>query len=277
MSCLHFEHASLHDNLHDRLSRPVLGSGMNPRKDTDYGLSELSTDELLNLVRSEKNKRKNRLRNQSRKRYRDRHKSGEIAGNPEPKPAKKKLPTYRYGGIEIRQIWMKSEARPHLVRQLNPELRVVMGLWSHTGLLTKQKVALSGCLDSGEFLELNRKLLNDYEFTSLDAVRHCMAHGLPTSAAVALHGEIVCTKCGNRTWTLPCLRCWRGLDDDAGLEDEGHSDIGPLRECLATTAEPGSPEKIEVLRKRASRNQHLWHDDDPVVLHSMGMTFFSGE
>lgn len=256
MSCLHFEHRQdLHDNL----------SPANPRGSLDYGLVELSTDELRRLMRKDRGKRVSRTKNK-----------------PAPSPkrvkkAKKKQPVYRYRGHEVTHVWMKSEARPQLVRQLNPELRIVMGLWSHAGLLTKQKVILSNCSDSGEFLELNRKLLNDYEFTSLDAVRHCMAHGLPASAAVALHGEIVCTQCGNRTWTLPCLRCWRGLDDDAGLEDDASGESGPLLECSPTRAEPGSPDKIEVLRSRVSMNQNLWHPDDPIVQHSMGMAFCSGE
>lgn len=38
-----------------------------------------------------------------------------------------------------------------------------------------------------------------------------------------------------------------------------------LSACKPTTASPGTPEKIEVLRKRAAAKQHLWHPGDPTV------------
>lgn len=39
----------------------------------------------------------------------------------------------------------------------------------------------------------------------------------------------------------------------------------------ATTAEAGSPEKVEVLRMRVERGEELWHQDDPQYLDEVAL------
>lgn len=39
----------------------------------------------------------------------------------------------------------------------------------------------------------------------------------------------------------------------------------------ATDAEPGSPEKIEVLAKRCALGQPLWHENDRIDYHGVGL------
>lgn len=51
----------------------------------------------------------------------------------------------------------------------------------------------------------------------------------------------------------------------AQTPDEADCDAPILAACIPTIAEPGTPEKVEVLRYRVSKGQELWHDDDPTV------------
>jgi len=39
----------------------------------------------------------------------------------------------------------------------------------------------------------------------------------------------------------------------------------------ATDAEPGSPEKVEILRRRCSLGQPLFHENDRVDYHGVGL------
>lgn len=251
MACLHFQHAHVGvPGVFGHTLEKTKSDNLSPKKSSkrehsqDYGLAELSGSELRGLLRKDKAAPRRRSKRDAL------YSSGRTR-------------VYRYRGNDVLSIWMKSEARPHLSRQLNPELRIVMGLWGHSGLPTKLKAEIANCLDSGEFIELNRQLRSNYSFTSLDAVRHCIDHGLPTSAAVALHKQLTCTNCGYRTWTLPCLRCWNSLDDDVGLDDEFMGNGESRKDCRPTHFMPGSWEKIEVLRTRFSLSQELWHPDDP--------------
>jgi hypothetical protein len=42
-------------------------------------------------------------------------------------------------------------------------------------------------------------------------------------------------------------------------------DFVPASQPVPTGAVPGSPEKIEVLARRAARGEALWHPDDDVI------------
>jgi len=195
-----------------------------------------------------------------------------------------RTPIYRYQGQEVTTLWMRGEPRPHLVRHLRPELRIVMGFWRLAGLPTKFKAALVGCKDSGEFLNLNRRLLSNYEFTRVDAIRHCIVHGLPSSAVVTLPEPIICPNCQFKTATLPCLQCWSGLDDDASCDDsldpEDIEALTDIKYVEPTDSIPGSAKKISVLRERFSKKQPLWHPEDRVFGNirtpGLGM-FWQGE
>lgn len=197
------------------------------------------------------------------------------------KVGRPKNPVYRYQGQEITGVWMRGETRARLARHLRPELRLIIGFWQMTGFPTKLKAAISGCRDSGEYLELNRKLLQDYEFTRIDAIRHCIVHGLPPSAAVYLPEPLVCPSCQYRTNLFPCLRCCNSLDDDPasvdGVDPEELVVATNEKYVKPTTAKPGSFEKIEVLRKRASLKQPLWHPDDPKDYHQLPASFWPGD
>lgn len=180
-------------------------------------------------------------------------------------------PVYRYRGEQVNSIWTGGELRPVFARQLRPELRIVMGFWRQHSVPTLRKTELSGCKDSGEFLDLNRKLLTAQEFIWVDAIRHCILHGLPLSAAVEMPSSIVCRNCGNRTRLLPCINCWRGLDDDPTVDAEEvdhtqryFTDDEIRATCKPTKAEPGTSAKVKVLAKRAEKGLPLWHPDDPV-------------
>lgn len=136
------------------------------------------------------------------------------------------------------------------------------------------KAELSGCRNSGEFLEINRRLLTEPEFNQVDAIRHCILYGLPMSAAAEMTASIICKSCGLRTKILPCVNCWRGLDDDPTL-DSGDSELihGAMQDVAdtelcqlyrPTKAMPGSEEKLAVLRERVENGVPLWHPEDPV-------------
>jgi hypothetical protein len=54
------------------------------------------------------------------------------------------------------------------------------------------------------------------------------------------------------------------------LEDWAESFVPTSDENFeATTATPGTPEKIEVLRLRMETGQPLWHEDDVVLAHDV--------
>lgn len=175
---------------------------------------------------------------------------------------------YRYQGEVVKTLWIGGELRPSLARQLRPEIRMVMGFWRQPEVPTRVKAFLCGFKDSGEFLELNRKLLTEPEFTRVDAIRHCILHGLPLSAAVKIKEPTLCRNCYSKTVLLPCVRCWRGMDDDPTVDECENEQAVKEHEMIVvepTRAIPGTPEKIAVLRRRQELRQPLWHPDDPMI------------
>ena len=231
---------------------------------------DLTADELNSIIRREGRRRRSYSGSNN---------------TPKRKAGRPGAPCYRYRGQDIKGVWMRGEARAKLARHLKTELRLVIGFWQMPGFPTKQKAAICGCRDSGEYLELNRKLLQEHEFTRIEAIRHCIVHGLPPSASVHLPEYLLCPGCGFKTSLFPCLRCCKSLDDDpASVDGNDKEDIALAAKVAAnekyvepTTARPGSFEKVEVLRKRASLKQPLWHPDDPVDLHRLPASFWPGD
>lgn len=196
---------------------------------------------------------------------------GQPSGNPE-------SVSYRYRGKLVETVWTGGEVRPFLVRQMRTELRLVMGFWAQPGISIMKKAVLCGFKDSGEYIDLNRKLMTDPDFRAIGAVQHCLQHGLPRSAAVQMRGVITCDNCGANTSILPCIHCWDGWDDDQASIDNGDQEkcesspddywTNPQeRKFEATDAMPGTDEKLAVLIARQRTGLPLWHPDDPVVEH----------
>lgn len=170
---------------------------------------------------------------------------------------------YLYRGGIIGTVWTPGEMRPFLARQLRREIRIVMGLWNQPGTSVLKKANMAGCADSGEFLSLNRKLRHDDSFISIGAIKHCLLHGLPRSAAVNLYGSIICANCKARTEILPCMRCWEGPDDDLHLElDDPEPSEEDWQFFVPTDARAGSVEKIEAMRQRVKRSLPVFHPGD---------------
>ena len=112
-------------------------------------------------------------------------------------------------GKLVPSFWLPGVSNPYLARHLIIPARGVMGFWSIDGVPIKQKAELTG-LSAGEFIRLNRMLWE----SPTAAIHFCRTYGLPASASVKLEGRFFCPSCKRWIVSLPCIRCWRGKDDD---------------------------------------------------------------
>lgn len=113
------------------------------------------------------------------------------------------------GGKRVKTLWLPGVNNPYLSRHIIPAARAVMGFWSFDGVPVARKADLSG-LSAGEFIALNRMLWQ----SEIAAVHFCRTYGLPASASVKLEGRFFCPRCTRWIISLPCIRCWKGTDDD---------------------------------------------------------------
>lgn len=188
------------------------------------------------------------------------------------------LPKFTIHGVAKHKIWTPGVMRPELTRHMIPQIRRLIGLWSHPGQGVLRSAELCD-LTPGEYIYLNRALRSEYAFTQFYAVRFCLENGLPASAWVEFPANneyrhnrmpterlsIKCRKCGMDLVGLPCVRCWNGMDDDPHITKNRHVEAEPvLTVPEPTDAIPGSREKVEILRQRCLNNQELWHPDDSV-------------
>lgn len=157
--------------------------------------------------------------------------------------------------------WIKGWGYKFLARHLIDPVRVVLGLWGQNPhrISIKNKAAMAG-INPGEYIALNRIL---YE-SDIAAVRFCKAYGLPASASVDLSGQtITCEGCQSTLGSLPCIYCWCGVEDDPTIDQPDKTPCElRLKSGRATSHPPGSPGKVEVLRRRLERGENLWHPDD---------------
>lgn len=147
--------------------------------------------------------------------------------------------------------------------QLKVHLRFIMGArW--IGLEIEQialmlKMEAEKCLETWGVLENCKNMV----------VRESLRFGLPKDAAVILpHKDtldrlfqspiIRCPKCRSSLTHVPCITCARD-----GEWYEPNTDNTPLTEPKTMTKfEPGSREKVEVMRGRVERGESPFHDND---------------
>lgn len=142
------------------------------------------------------------------------------------------------------------------LRKLGNKVLVVLAL-REMGLLDARTVKrLLRLRDLDEAVELIFRVTE----TPDDDVREAMDSGLPLAiSGVALYGQTVqCPYCHSNVTVLPCLSC--RLPHFVPVLGELVQESRPLPRI--TLARPGSPEKVEVLRKRYESGVALWHPLD---------------
>lgn len=117
-----------------------------------------------------------------------------------------------------------------------------------------------------------RKLCVAVMFSREPVVVNCLRYGLPRSCAADLPEGLAirCRKCNSSVRCVPCPRCARGVYDGGEPHFTEDPDDVALREpAEGTTAEPGTPEKVEVMASRVARGESPFHPADPYRKHKM--------
>jgi hypothetical protein len=167
-------------------------------------------------------------------------------------------------------------------KHLSAHAKVVLGLWS-LGVRTAPEMA--------DLLKMriNHQVLNKALMVKRDKfvrfarmvllsknpiVQECLRYGLPKACATPLPEgcRAHCDQCGADLSSVPCVKCGRvtysidgslsdGIARDAKVIDSDEAVFVDAVE--ATTAKPGTPEKIAVMRARIERGEGPFHPDDP--------------
>lgn len=119
---------------------------------------------------------------------------------------------YWVGGKRHVSFWQPAIPKPYLCRHLEEPVRAVIGFWRTDTVSVADMAAMSGLLP-GEFIAMNRLLVSSDNM----AVHFAKRFGLPASASVTLLRAFRCKGCGGTIIRLPCIRCWKGPDDDPHL------------------------------------------------------------
>ena len=150
--------------------------------------------------------------------------------------------------------------KPKRPGDLNWETRAVVGLmFMGYGLREAAEVlnVESDCIPGfRKFWGLARKSKNKL-------IVHAKINGLPPSCAATIQGSIFCPGCRQSISAVPCQRCATEVDEEI---DARPARDEPLPEpVLRTSYEPGSQEKIRVMRGRASRGESCFHREDATL------------
>ena len=99
-------------------------------------------------------------------------------------------------------------------------------------------------------------------------IKSCLLNGLPPSSSAPLPHRLVwrCDGCGEKTRYLPCVNCCSKSLVESTFRDDFLSGNEAPKTPKPTGASPGSWEKIEVMRKRFSRGESIFHDDDAILI-----------
>lgn len=88
-----------------------------------------------------------------------------------------------------------------------------------------------------------------------------LQHGLPRHVHARLEDPVRCRSCGRMIVAFPCVAC--AAEGWQRARKRRASRSASARPASATTAAPGSREKIEVMRQRVSAGKSCFHPDDP--------------
>jgi hypothetical protein len=149
------------------------------------------------------------------------------------------------------------------VNGLTPDFLVstavgVIGLWN------------MGITDEERVTRLAAYRNRDYVRGVIHAIRNCadptvlkwVEHGLPAGASAPIYeGHVRCELCGSDVNMVPCPRC--NMIGPAVPMKRRRQRTRPIPE--PTTARPGTPEKMAVMRARLRAGRALSHPDDPVI------------
>lgn len=150
------------------------------------------------------------------------------------------------------------------VSQLHPQVLAIIGLW-HMGIRSFNEI-VSLILVGRNKLWVERlcRIVDVLHHTKNPLVRQWVDEGLPPGACgpLAEPKRVLCHLCRNMVNYVPCPHCSVRNAEPISAAKERSKDAKP---CSPTMAYPGTPEKIEVLRQRASCGEMLFHELDPVL------------
>lgn len=159
------------------------------------------------------------------------------------------------------------KSAPVEVKGINPNTHYP---YNQLSALARTYIALSvhHCMDDeeiAEYLQLDEKEMRAFvrKIRNSREAMHLMKHGIPACFGEKLFGNksVVCPRCKNEICHVPCVQC---CDHTDFMEDEDNWQPDKLPK-LPTRHPPGSRGKIEMMRKRIARNEHLHHPNDAPI------------
>lgn len=142
---------------------------------------------------------------------------------------------------------------------LSRTIRQMLGLFQ-TGVTDLEEVSRIMRIERSAAYQMRRKLLR----CKHPVIREALKFGLTGDASVLLREgcKVRCQKCRCMVDRVPCVRCAPsgfGIDLDGWT---GQADPPLIEPAETTDLIPGSPEKIELMRKRVERWEMPCHPND---------------
>ena len=195
----------------------------------------------------------------------------------------------------LTQYLGQGRKKSHLTRpsDLSDFARSVLGLWhlgiidplEITGVLWVQEQHNDHALYAREWHALQDSV--EYFLHLVYTLKHpvteyILDHGLPRGCGAFLpEGKVVhCPTCRHLLNAVPCVLCTDpALQDSTLVKHKGQYERPPPTDGLpvpkyATCALPGSQEKIEVMRRRASRRETCFHPQDQPLVANVDQGFW---
>lgn len=149
------------------------------------------------------------------------------------------------------------------VHDLSPTTRAIIGL-SEMGIVDHRKIARhvfqmkpDDPIRDDQLHAVYLVLTSDLPTISL-----ALNFGLPAGASAHLHRPVWCESCGHMVRMAPCVACYmmeKWTEDDTSETTHPYRARKPRTE---TQLEPGSADKIELMKRRVDRGEAPCHQND---------------
>jgi len=175
----------------------------------------------------------------------------------EPPVESRKKPIDELPRRGIKTIWNSWVSDPKNLHHLSMDAKRVWGVLEWCGVEEKPRAV-------AEALQIHPKdaeeLLVGVLFDEHPAMKRMRHYGLPRSHSAVLPDETTlrCIKCGSRMGEVPCMSCTHERTELTAATDQPS-----LPECDSPIEYlPGTPEKIQVMAKRAEAGFSVFHTGD---------------
>lgn len=166
-------------------------------------------------------------------------------------------------------IWQPWTAEPHTFNDLSVDARLVLGIITTCVGYSEREVA-DLCFKSVSYI---RKLIRQIRASEDPVVVEILRNGLPLESMVHIPQRrrvLRCKDCNQGLAYFPCARCkieqQLACADDLRRKPNRKRKEKRPRKPKRTDCAPGTQEKIEVMRQRATKGMAVFADDDLTFL-----------